>query len=158
MRLFLIRHAQTEDRQSGGRDLYRPLSEQGFARARELDALLAPTNVERVLTSPATRCVQTVEPLAITCGLDVEEQPDLWEGSSIPHVLALLENQQRRAVAACTHGDIIPAVVDVIARQGANVSGRGCENGSIWVLDHDGRRWTDALYLDRSAVQGPASE
>lgn len=156
MRLFLIRHAQAEDRQIGGRDLYRPLSDKGLARARELSGLLAPSNVERILTSPATRCVQTVEPLATASGVELEDQPDLWEGSLITHVLALFESQQGKVVAACTHGDIIPGVVEEIARQGADVFGRGCEKGSIWVLDHDGKRWTGARYLNRSAIELPA--
>lgn len=150
MRLFLIRHAQAGDRAPGGRDLYRQLSAEGHLRAEELARLLSDCGVARVMASPATRCVQTVEPLAQVLGLEIEEQPDLWEGSSIPHVIALLEQQEASAVAVCTHGDIIPQVVESLAELGVPTTGRGCEKGSVWVLDHEDGNWTSARYLDRS--------
>ena len=155
MRLFLIRHAQTGERLAGTRDLYRPLSAKGHDRARQLVSLLGGAGIEKVIASPATRCLQTVEPLAIACGLVVEEQPDLWEGSPIPHVIALLEQQRVAAAAVGTHGDIIPEVVEWVGRQGASVVGRGCEKGSVWILDHAEGAWTSARYLDRSQAELP---
>lgn len=157
MRLFLIRHAQAGDRTTGHRDLYRPLTPKGHHRARALADLLADQGVTRVISSPATRCVQTVAPLAERIGLPVEEQPDLWEGTPVDHTLALLENHDAPVLVACSHGDVIPDVVDALAVSGVRISGRGCEKGSIWVLDHDGRQWTSATYLDRSRTELPAS-
>ncbi len=150
MRLFLIRHAHAGDRTMGSRDLYRPLSDDGHDRADELARLLSDCGATRILASPATRCVQTVEPLAKVLGLKVEEQPDLWEGTPTSHVLALLENQEPEAVVACSHGDVIPHVIEMLADSGTAISGRGCEKGSIWLLDHDGNSWAKATYLDRS--------
>ncbi|MDH3680053.1 MAG: histidine phosphatase family protein [Acidimicrobiia bacterium] len=155
MRLFLIRHAQAGDRQPGNRDLYRPLTGKGRRRALALVDLLGDAGISKVLSSPATRCVETVEPLAEHLGLEIEEQPDLWEGSSTPHVLALLERQGDHAIAACSHGDIIPEVVEALGDLGASIEGRGCEKGSVWILDRDGERWTAAVYLDRSRDQLP---
>ena len=158
MRLYLIRHAQAGERSAGHRDIYRPLSPKGHTRAQSIADLLADASITRVLSSPAIRCVQTVEPLANRLDLNIEEHPDLWEGSLIPHVLALLLQYQLPAVAACSHGDIIPAVIEAIAADGANVSGRGCEKGSVWVADHDGQSWTRAFYLDRSHTQLPKEQ
>ncbi len=117
--------------------------------------MLANCDIARVLTSPATRCVQTVEPLAEMLELEIEEQPDLWEGSSIPHVITLLEQQQGAAIAVCTHGDIIPQVVETLAELGVPTTGRGCEKGSVWVLDYEDGNWTNAHYLDRSIAVVP---
>ena len=165
MRLFLIRHAQAGDRTDGVRDAFRPLAPKGHRRAEELAALLADQGVTRVLSSPATRCLQTVAPLARTMGLDVEEQAALWEGSPVDHVLSLFETMSGPAgarltavkpvVAACSHGDIIPEVVDSLHRSGVPITGRGCEKGSIWVLDHDGRHWISAVYMPRSQSRIP---
>lgn len=152
MRLYLIRHAHAGSRLGGSRDLYRPLSERGHARAAELTELLGELGIEGILSSPASRCVQTVEPLAARLGLDVVEQPDLWEGSPIPHVMALLDEQRDRgAVAACSHGDVIPEVIETLAQAGTTITGRGCAKGSVWVLEHDGDGWASARYVDRSA-------
>jgi phosphohistidine phosphatase SixA len=158
MRLFLIRHAQAGDRTAGQRDLFRPLTPKGHERAQALAELLADQGVSRILSSPATRCVQTMAPLARALGLEVEQHPDLWEGSAVNHVLALLENHGSPVLAACSHGDVIPDVIEALGRGGVPGSGRGCEKGSVWVLDHDGRRWTAATYLDRSQTRLPAGE
>ena len=152
MRLYLIRHAHAGARLAGSRDLYRPLSERGRARAAELADLLGNAGIQRVLASPASRCVQTVEPLATRLGLEVSEQPDLWEGSPTAHVLALLEQQRsHEAVAMCSHGDVIPETIEALGREGTAITGRGCAKGSVWVLDHDGATWATARYVDRSA-------
>ncbi len=157
MRVLLVRHAQAGDRLAGHRDLYRPLSPDGHERAQGLAALLSPVGPTRILSSPATRCVQTVEPLAASLGLEVETQPDLWEGTPTAHVLAVLTQHQEGALVACSHGDIIPAVIEMMAADGADVRGRGCEKGSIWMADHDGERWRSARYVDRSQTELPAS-
>lgn len=155
MRLFLIRHAQAGDRTAGSRDKYRPLTPKGHRRAEELAELLAGHGVARVVSSPATRCVQTVAPLAAAAGLEVEEVPELWEGSSLDDVFTLFDGLGAPVVVACSHGDIIPEVIDALNRSGVPVTGRGCEKGSIWVLDHDGRGWSAAAYVPRSQTQLP---
>ena len=156
MRVILVRHAQAGDRLAGHRDLYRPLSPSGHARAEGLAALLAPVQPSRILSSPATRCVQTVEPLAQSLELEVETQPDLWEGTPTAHVLNVLTQHQEDTLVACSHGDIIPAVIEMMAAEGADIRGRGCEKGSIWLAEHDGDRWCWARYVDRDQTELPA--
>ena len=158
MRLFLIRHAQAGDRTVGHRDIYRPLSPKGHKRARSISELLGSSGITKVLSSPATRCVQTVEPLAERLGLTIDEHPDLWEGTPTPHVLALLTDQAEPAVAVCSHGDIIPDVIEVVASSGADVTGRGCEKGSVWVVDVESSVWLRARYLDRSSERLPEEQ
>lgn len=155
MRLFLIRHAQAGDRTNSQRDRFRPLTPKGHRRAEELAAILGHQGVARVLSSPATRCWQTVAPLAKAAGVEVEEVDELWEGSSLDDVFALFDELVVPVVVACSHGDIIPEVVDALHRAGVPVTGRGCEKGSIWVLDHDGRQWTAASYVSKSNGQLP---
>ena len=62
MLIHLIRHAHAGQGGPGGRDIYRPLSERGLAEANALATMVEGT--APVLSSPATRCVQTVEALA----------------------------------------------------------------------------------------------
>lgn len=147
MQLFMVRHAHAGQRSHDGRDIYRPLSDTGKQRAVELVEVFAGRPIERLLSSPATRCSQTLAPLAADRGLPVEETESLWEGSSIADAVAAMEAVGAGAVVACSHGDIIPAMIDLLATQGAEVSGRGCELGSIWVLDHEDGRWQRARYV-----------
>lgn len=146
MKIFLIRHAHAGHRSPGGRDIYRQLSPRGQERADELARALADQGAVRILSSPATRCVQTVAPLAELAGVVVEECQPLWEGSGIDEALDLLAIEGPGCVVACSHGDIIPGVIELLAGMNVPVQGRGCELGSIWILEFDGGRWTGARY------------
>ena len=69
MTLLLIRHASAGDRNDWvGDDLLRPLDGRGRSQASRLPELLGDYEIARVLSSPALRCVQTVEPLAALAG------------------------------------------------------------------------------------------
>lgn len=154
MQIYLIRHAHAGQRRKDGRDIYRPLSADGAQRAEQLVELFAGTVVDLVLSSPATRCVQTVEPLGRARDLTVAEHQSLWEGSSTWDALADLGSLNADRVVACSHGDVIPALIDQLGSEGVPIRGRGCELGSVWVLDRDRRRgrWTGARYVGPRAT------
>ena len=159
MRVHLIRHAQAGDRTPGHHDRYRQLSPQGRERASQLASLLCDQHIGRVISSPATRCAQTVAPLAAALGLEVEERDELWEGTSIPVAMSTLAELSRSSaddLVACSHGDMIPGIVEALQTAGAEVVGRGCEKGSVWVLDGADGRWIRAVYLNRSRTDVPA--
>jgi 8-oxo-dGTP diphosphatase len=155
MEVYLIRHAQAGQRGDGFDDHYRPLSAKGRRRARELAWMLAPVGITRVLSSPATRCTQTVAPLALALGLEVEERDELCEGADVGDVLALLGADHAGPVAACSHGDVIPEVIEALAAAGTPIRGDRCEKGSVWVLVRDGARWVDAHYVPKAATALP---
>jgi 8-oxo-dGTP diphosphatase len=149
MQIYLIRHAHAGGRRNDGRDLYRPLSADGNRRAEQLVGLLAELAIDRLVSSPATRCVQTLEPLGRARNLPVDDQQALWEGSSAVEALTALAGLDGQIVVACSHGDIIPAVIEQLGALGVPVAGRGCELGSIWILDRDPQRelWLGARYV-----------
>lgn len=152
MLVYLVRHAHAGQRLEGHSDLYRPLSEKGEARAQALVGLFAGVPISRILASTATRCVQTVAPLAADRGLEVEEYEVLWEDAFATESLTFLEAQlSAEAIVACSHGNIIPEIVDLLARQDVPVIGHGCEKGSVWVLTHDGGAWIEARRIKKRA-------
>lgn len=152
MDAYLIRHAQAGGPQGGSRDLYRQLTDAGHERAAQLVNVLAEVEFTRILSSPATRCAQTVAPLGQARRLEVEDHPDLFEGTHPDHVLALLEQHVSDGLVVCSHGDVIPTVVETLGARQVPIAGRGCEKGSIWVLSHDGREWTGARHVNASAL------
>lgn len=154
MDLYFIRHAHAGDRLAEHHDRYRHLSDRGHARAKEIANFLADANITRVISSPATRCVQTVEPLAKSLGLEVEEHDGLWEDSLRDDALAVLNKVGSEGVAICTHGNIIPEVLELLADNGTKIKGRGCEKGSIWVLTWEKKRFKKARYLARKDSGG----
>ncbi len=120
--LVLVRHARAVGRGSwkGPDDTERPLDAAGRARAVALGPVLAAYGVQRVVTSPSTRCVATVSPFAKEAGARLRTRPGLSEegfaddpGRAVHHLQRVLE--KGRPTAVCSHGPVLPALVDVLA-------------------------------------------
>ena len=138
MTLLLVRHAVALRRSDWTKpDHLRPLTPRGYAQADALPSLLADWRVDRVLSSGSTRCIETVQPLAAKLGVPVEELPQLAEGAD--DAAAELLRGLDGVVVACSHGDVIPALLSVLAPQAVAPSGDiDCEKGSTWVLGDGG--------------------
>jgi broad specificity phosphatase PhoE len=151
MSVLLVRHARAGSRKHwDGPDIERPLSKKGWRQAEGLVDMLSPRPIKRILSSPFVRCVQTVEPLAEKLGLEIERRPELAEGAPIDAALELVRDAAGTAVVLCTHGDIVPSLLDVIAQVDRLDLPDDIQypKGSVWELeqDRDGRV-TDARYL-----------
>jgi phosphohistidine phosphatase SixA len=151
--IYLIRHAHAGSRRSwAGDDRARPLSDKGVRQAENLARALAGARPARILSSPATRCVQSVEPLAAALSIPVELHAALHEGADPSETVTVLEQalvtrDADAGIVACTHGDVMPEVVRLVALRGATVDGpSGNDKGSWWTLDHDGERFTTARW------------
>jgi phosphohistidine phosphatase SixA len=120
----LVRHASAGDRHDwDGDDRLRPLDARGRCQAAELVGLLEPLEVRRILSSPFTRCVQTVEPLAEALGLSLELDDRLAEGAG-QAAYALV---QQDGVVCCTHGDVVGDLLGRGLKKGAAVELRAGE-------------------------------
>jgi broad specificity phosphatase PhoE len=118
MTSVLVRHASAGD--PSGRDAddrLRPLDPRGFRQAAALGDLLRTLPVERVVSSPYLRCIQTVEPLAAACGLVVEHDDRLAEGAGA----AARDLLAGAGVVACTHGDVVESLLGHGLKKGAAV-------------------------------------
>lgn len=152
MTLYLIRHASAGTRGSLGHadDLDRPIDALGHDQSAHVATILADRGVERVFSSGAKRCVQTVEPLARAIGVDVEVHDALMEGQSATMAIHLGRTLAREGTTAafCSHGDIIPDMIQTLAREGMRIVGpRAWAKGSTWELRTRGGDLTEAHFL-----------
>ena len=85
-------------------DAERPLDARGVRQAAALVQQLAPFEIERIVSSPFVRCMQTVEPLAAARGLEVEPVDALAEGADGEEVRSFLAGLHGTATLACGHG------------------------------------------------------
>jgi broad specificity phosphatase PhoE len=148
--LYLVRHAHAGERGGWhGPDAERPLSERGWGQAQGLVTALREAAFGSVWSSPARRCVQTVEPLAEARRLEVRTDPRLFEGHDAADTMRFLEAQTDSvSVVASTHGDLIPQLLDLAADAGGRVPADArWAKGSVWVLQRSGGRWLSASYL-----------
>lgn len=144
MTLLFVRHAVALRRRDWTQpDDLRPLSPRGYQQADELPGTLARFEVARILSSPSTRCLETVQPLAARLGLPIEERAELAEGAGTA-ALALLDRPDATTVL-CSHGDVLPELLPAVVGAGGLPSGElPCEKGSTWVVEEDR---TKATYL-----------
>jgi CHAD domain-containing protein/phosphohistidine phosphatase SixA len=145
--VYLVRHAKAGDRETWQQaDEIRPLTKPGLRQAEGLAQLFARARVSRVLSSPYTRCMQTVEPLAAAAGLPVVPDNGLIEGAPLDASLALLNAD--RPTVLCTHGDVGENLIAHLARVGVPGADPAlCEKGSTWVLRLDGQLVCRADYV-----------
>jgi phosphohistidine phosphatase SixA len=139
--VLLVRHARAGNRKYWkGPDIERPLSKKGKHQAEGLVDMLARYPVKGIYTSPYVRCVQTVEPLAEKLKLEVEQYLELTEGAPADEVVALLRQAGSKTVVWCTHGDIVPLVLDAIVEQDwikLRKREKRYPKGSFWELEQD---------------------
>ncbi|MGY3677574.1 histidine phosphatase family protein [Streptomyces sp. TE33382] len=137
-----------------GEDSARPLSPQGLSQAGSLAAVMR-DSIDAICSSPAKRCVQTVEPLARSFGLSIATAPGLatpdgtyqpreWTegfhspfqrelggawmaGAALAVLIGMGSAHPGGHVVACSHGDVIPA----FAAQGERHSRGGWASGPL---------------------------
>ena len=115
---ILIRHARAGDADEwDGDDRLRPLDERGRRQAGELVGLLEPYTVDRILSSPALRCVQTVEPLARARGLNIEVRDELSEQRQPMEGVAFVTSLGGSPVVSC-HGGLSDAICGESQKKG----------------------------------------
>lgn len=141
--VYLVRHAKAGERRLWeGEDEARPLSKYGWKQSQAIARRLGSKRASSLYSSPYVRCMQTLEPLAEHLGVDIHSEQRLYEGAPFEPVLDLLAEVPTAAVL-CSHGDIIPEVIQALARRGMEVqTPPDWRKGSIWVLKRKGDRIT----------------
>ena len=150
MPIYLVRHAKAGDREAWDQpDELRALSKEGRRQAVAVRDLLADAPVERVLSSRYIRCLQTVEPLAESRALRVERAHALAEEADAAETIALVKELAGTNAVLCTHGNVIPVVLDHVRRSGAHFEEppHVWKKGSTWVLECDDGTFTSARYV-----------
>ena len=119
--LVIVRHAKSRSRSSWTQaDPLRPLNARGRQRAEALIPVLAAFGVNRIVTSPSVRCLDTVAPYAaatrtrarLKWALSEEgfaENPD----RAGHHLTRLLE--RGHAAVVCSHGPVLPGLLQQLA-------------------------------------------
>ncbi|GEK81316.1 ADP-ribose pyrophosphatase [Agrococcus baldri] len=122
--IIALRHAKAADPYRWeGSDASRTLTERGERQARLVAGGIAAFAPERIVTSDAVRCVQTVEPLRRLLGVDPKvtaaisqephEQPGTDPRDEIERRIAKAV-RKRRGTVLCSHAPIIPEIVTAV--------------------------------------------
>jgi broad specificity phosphatase PhoE len=161
--VYLVRHAHAGRKSTWqGPDQARPLSADGRKQALGLIDRLRDHPVRRVLSSPAERCLQTVQPLAGWLELAVEPSDALSVDGSGAGVLELVASPALDRAVLCTHGEVIGKLFDELRGLGIQLSDRPrWPKGSTWVIGRNAHQAWKGTYLEPllvgAAVKGSLS-
>ncbi len=147
--IHLLRHAAAGNRNKWtGVDAVRPITKKGKRQAAALADQLSNRGIEVIYTSPYLRCVQTVEPLAEAIGAKVRTHDALAEGPDVDAAYNLVDRLVGHNAVLCTHGDVIPAVINRMMWLGLTLdSSFDCPKGSTWEIDLVGGRFDYGRYV-----------
>jgi 8-oxo-dGTP diphosphatase len=138
--LVVLRHGEARSRKAWrGDDRERPLLAAGKHEADRLVPVLSAYDVQRLVSSSSTRCVQTLEPYAAATGHKLRTRDQLSEEDASPQaVRAVLERLTDRlhgrpaaagGVVVCTHRPVLPLVFDSLG-----LDDPGLATGELMVL------------------------
>lgn len=138
--LVIVRHAlSTRRKEWKGDDLDRPLSRDGLRQSARLADLLACWAPTRIVTSPARRCRDTVEPLAERLGLPLDLRDELSEEAyeaSPKRARALIKElrAEREAVVLCTHRPLLASAAGLVGLDlPRSARANPLPKGGLWV-------------------------
>jgi broad specificity phosphatase PhoE len=139
--ILWVRHGQSTwnvlDRMQG-HELSPPLTDLGLEQAARAAQSLTEAGAVRLLSSPATRALETAEIISARLGLEVEIEPLLLEkGLEESYTTVLLRVQQildrkwPEHTIAVSHGDVIGLAVGLLSGTQPTLP----SNGSITTVD-----------------------
>ncbi len=149
MTVYLVRHGSAGRRNGDDpHDPERHLDDKGRRQADAVREHLRSEPIEVIVSSPLPRCVETVAPLAESLGLVVDIDNRLKEGVELPASWELVEELASRNAVLCTHGDVMPEVIQRNEARGMRVPGvAGFSKGSVWALEGwDGTRFAKGCW------------
>ncbi len=147
--IHLVRHTAAGNRDKWeGIDMERPLTKKGRKQSQAIAERLQDASIERVLSSPYTRCIETAKPLAKAIGAKVKVHPALAEGPDIDAAYDLIDSLVGQNAVLVSHGDVIPAVINRLMWAGLSIDSRFyCSKGSTWEIHVESGKFTTGHYV-----------
>ena len=143
--VVLLRHASAGERKLwSSDDRERPLDAYGEEQSRVLNSLLVALGVDRVVSSPTVRCVQTVASFGAGRRQAVETFPAISEDDYDPDGAEALLSQllvDPGSSVMCTHGPVLGDLIDrLCTRLGRPPTGAArVSKGGAWLIHTDRR-------------------
>jgi 8-oxo-(d)GTP phosphatase len=134
--IIVLRHAKAMTRDGWKKaDTARPLTARGKRQAQQIVPALAAFGPRRIVSSPATRCLETVAPLATALDRGVDEtdliSQDAWEqGLADVRTVIGARVRARKPVVLCSHGPVLPDILSELALATGTMPGAHLGNSS----------------------------
>ena len=146
--LYIVRHAKAGKRSEwDGPDALRPLSDKGWEQSHAIAETLIDLKPSALISSPAVRCMQTLEPLSKLTKIKIVTDQRLFENGDVAKMIELLEDAQDSTVIS-SHGDMIPEAIKLLQRRGMEIKSKpDWRKASIWVVERTKNGFTSAVVM-----------
>ncbi|MEO7121828.1 MAG: NUDIX domain-containing protein [Lacisediminihabitans sp.] len=120
--IIALRHGKAVSPASwDGPDATRPLLHRGTQQAASVAPAIAAWRPQRLVSSPAVRCVTTIAPVAAITGLEVKlsagiSQDAYEDGTATVKKAVSKRLDKQQTVVMCSHGPVLPDIIGAVAR------------------------------------------
>ena len=148
MTLYIVRHAKAGKRSEwDGPDTLRPLSDKGWEQAQAIAKKLIELKPIALISSPAVRCMQTLEPLSEAMKIKIVTDKRLFEDGDVAKMIELLEDAQDSTVIS-SHGDMIPEAIKILQRRGMEINSKpDWRKATVWVVERTKNGFKSAFVM-----------
>ena len=148
MTLYIVRHAKAGKRSEwDGPDTLRPLSDKGWEQAQAIAEKLLGLKPSALISSPAIRCMQTLEPLSKATKIKITADQRLFEDGDVAKMIELLEDAQDSTVIS-SHGDMIPEAIKILQRRGMEINSKpDWRKATVWVVERTKNGFKSAVVM-----------
>lgn len=147
--VYLVRHGDAGDKFAWrGHDRDRPSSTDGRREAAGLVIRLEDFPVDRIRTSPALRCQQTVQPIAARYRLPIEDDDLLQIGADVGVLEAVIGSGAAANTVLCTHRELLADHLPRLVIAGAVVTDPLVwPKNAVWIVQRSVAGALRARYL-----------
>jgi 8-oxo-(d)GTP phosphatase len=158
MRIMVVRHGQAVPKKGWtGADVDRPLVARGRRQAERLSEVIGASRPVRVVSSPALRCAQTVQPFADNLGVAVETStqlsPDAHQAATDLCRQLVASEVDDSTVVLCTHREVLVELLPQLSHElNRKLAHRppGAKGGA-WILRYRQRQLAEIDYRPPAA-------
>jgi len=146
--LYIVRHAKAGKRSEwDGPDTLRPLSDKGWEQAQAIAKKLIELKPIALISSPAVRCMQTLEPLSEAMKIKIVADERLFEDGDVAKMIELLEAAKDSTVIS-SHGDMIPEAIKILQRRGMEINSKpDWRKATVWVVERTKNGFKSAFVM-----------
>jgi len=146
--LYIVRHAKAGKRSEwDGPDTLRPLSDKGWEQAQAIAKKLIELKPIALISSPAVRCMQTLEPLSEAMKIKIVADERLFEDGDVAKMIELLEAAKDSTVIS-SHGDMIPEAIKILQRRGMEINSKpDWRKATVWVVERTKNGFKSAFVI-----------
>jgi phosphohistidine phosphatase SixA len=142
MTVYVVRHALAVPKKRWtGDDDDRPLTTRGGAQASVLTEWSKSVGLDSIVSSPARRCVATIQGIADALDLAVVTTADLGVGDprrAVDLVADLLAGE--KDVLVCTHGEVVWPILRSLQLTSGSGGSDEAAKGSVWIVTMENER------------------